>query len=320
MSHQNKAYHAALQAYEDYARDRVDIKYVKPDGWSWSFQTTAYDPKRSAKGVSTLKMTFQGRLVKAQVITKGHQPNKHNHKRSTITDFSRQSRGRLFELFNSLKLNRRATFVTLTYPTAAVNQADAKTHLRAFFKRLERMYKGRVITGIWRMEFQERGAIHFHIIFFGLPFIHKDTIASLWAQVTKTYHPFTRIEGVSGHDKLINYVAKYVGKVNEGDLDGFNSLTYLSAYQFQNGEKIGRVWGYLNKKDLPFDDQTVLELPMYLDRFFRFREAAGAIHPPILKSISYGFKIFVGSAVSWLDYFHSIYDIPFDRGDRYYVT
>jgi len=310
----------ARQAYEEWQREQIKPHYVKPDGWTWSFLTSPLFPKRSPKGTSVLKMTFQGRLVKAEVKTVGHQPNKHKHKRSTITDFSAQSRGRLFELFNSLKLNRRATFVTLTYPTSAVNQIDAKRHLRAFFKRIERMYHARKITGIWRMEFQERGAIHFHIIFFGLPFIHKTTISSLWAQVTKTYNPFTRIEGVSGHKKLINYVAKYVGKVNGDTENGFNSLTYLSAYQFQQGEKIGRVWGYLNKADLPFDEQTVLELPFYFERFMQFRDKAAAIHQPIYRSISFGFKIFVGSAASWLDYFHSIYDLPFDRGDRYYLT
>jgi len=320
MYKQNTPEGRAKQAFADWERDQIKPHYIRPDGWTWSFPTSSLAPKRGPKGTSVLKMTFQGRLVKAEVKTKGHQPNKHKHLRKEITDFSSQSRGRLFELFNSLNLRKRATFVTLTYPTCAVNQTDAKKHLRAFFKRLQRMYKNRVITGIWRMEFQERGAIHFHIIFFGLPFIHKTTIASLWGQVTATYAPFTRIEGVSGHDKLINYVGKYVAKVGKADLDGFNSLTYLSAYQFQQGEKIGRVWGYLNKSALPFDEKTVLELPFYFERFMAFRDKAGAIHPPILKSISFGFKIFVGSAVSWLDYFHSIYDIPFDRGDRYYLT
>jgi len=310
----------ARQAYEEWQREQIRPHYVKPEGWTWSFLTSPLAPKRSPKGTSVLKMTFQGRLVKAEVKTVGHQTNTHKHKRSTITDFSAQSRGRLFELFNSLKLNRRASFVTLTYPTSAVNQVDAKRHLRAFLKRLERMYHARKITGIWRMEFQERGAIHFHIIFFGLPFIHKTTISALWAQVTKTYNPFTRIEGVSGHKKLINYVAKYVGKVNGSNEDGFNSLTYLSAYQFQQGEKIGRVWGYLNKKDLPFDDREILELPFQFERFMAFRDKAAAIHPPIFRSISFGFKIFVGSAASWLDYFHSIYDIPFTMGNRYYLT
>jgi len=320
MYQQNTPEQRARQAYEDWRNDQVRPHYVQPKGWTWSFLTSSAAPKRSPKGTSVLKMTFQGRLVKAQVLTKGHQPNTHKHLRKEITDFSSQSRGRLFELFNSLKLNRRATFVTLTYPTSAVNQFEAKRHLRAFFKRIERMYSGRKITGIWRMEFQERGAIHFHIMFFGLPFIHKTTIAALWSQVTHTYNPFTRIEGVSGHKKLINYVAKYVGKVNGGSEDGFNSLTYLSAYQFQQGEKIGRVWGYINKKDLPLDEKEVLELPFYFERFMQFRDSAAAIHPPILRSISFGFKIFVGSAASWLDYFHTIYDLPFTMGNRYYLT
>jgi len=310
----------ARQAYEEWQREQITPHYVKPDGWSWSFLTSPLVPKRSAKGTSVLKMTFQGRLVKAEVKTLGHQPNTHKHKRNVITDFSAQSRGRLFELFNSLKLNRRATFVTLTYPTSAVNQIDAKRHLRAFFKRINRMFNNRKISGIWRMEFQERGAIHFHVILFGLPFIHKTTVSALWAQVTQTYHPFTRIEGVSGHKKLTNYIAKYVGKVNGDTDDGFNSLTYLSAYQFQQGEKIGRVWGYLNKKELPFDDKEVLELPFYFASFMAFRDKAAAIHPPIFRSISFGFKIFVGSATSWLDYFHDIYDIPFTMGNRYYLT
>jgi len=321
MYQKNTPEQRARQAYDDWQTEQIRPHYVQPEGWTWSFLTTPLMPKRGAKGTSVLKMTFQGRLVKAEVKTKGHQPNSHRHLRKEITDFSSQSRGRLFELFNRLSLKRRATFVTLTYPTSAVNQFEAKRHLRAFFKRIERMYSGRKITGIWRMEFQERGAIHFHIIFFGLPFIHKTTIAALWSQVTHTYDPFTRIEGVSGHKKLINYVAKYVGKVNkEGENNGFNSLTYLSAYQFQQGEKIGRVWGYLNKADLPFDEAAVLEIPFYFERFMQFRDKAAAMHQPIYRSISFGFKIFVGSAASWLDYFHSIYDLPFDKGDRRYLT
>ena len=162
------------------------------------------------------------------------------------------------------------------------------------------------------MEFQERGAIHFHIIFFECPYIPKEKIQEIWAEITLSYRPFTRIERIFSHKKIMNYVAKYVGKINKNDENsGFNYPTYLSAYQKYHGQKIGRVWGYLNKCDLPFGEEVVLELPLIWKSFKIFRDYAQAFYPPLWRNISPGFKIYVPSAPAWEKIFHKIYDIQF---------
>lgn len=55
---------------------------------------------------------------------------------------------------------------TLTYPgdwEAVVPTAEiAKSHLRSFQKRYERAF-GEKLAAVWKMEFQRRGAVHFHI-------------------------------------------------------------------------------------------------------------------------------------------------------------
>lgn len=299
------------QAYDQLARDRVNLRWVKPEGWTWSFLRDDTGSPSGKQLQQTLKMTFQGKYVQAKLINRNKQAFKRG-KRGTITDFSYGSRGRLFDLFNQFEVKHAATFITLTYPDCSRTTHEAKNNIRAFFKRLERLFPNKVLSGVWRMEFQERSAIHFHIVFFECPYIPKERIQKIWGEITASDRPFTRIERIFSHKKIINYVAKYVGKVNPlGESSGFNSPTYLSAYQKYHGQKIGRVWGYLNKKDLPFAQLTVLELPVYWRKFKDFRDAACNFYPPLRENISPGFKLYVQSAAAWERLFHTIYDIKF---------
>lgn len=64
----------------------------------------------------------------------------------------------------------RPAMLTLTYPgdwlTAAPDADTAKAHLRAFHERLRRLYQRLELPdppAIWKLEFQRRGAPHFHI-------------------------------------------------------------------------------------------------------------------------------------------------------------
>lgn len=63
--------------------------------------------------------------------------------------------------------HRLAAMVTLTYPgdwlTVAPDGKTAKSHLRAFQWRYARAW-GEPLRGIWKLEFQRRGAPHFHLL------------------------------------------------------------------------------------------------------------------------------------------------------------
>jgi len=311
MYQQNTPETRALQAYEEYASQRNDVRWFKPSEHGLALKVSSnYSPSRNPRGTETLVMTFQGKYVRAQVKHTTKQPPP-PHKRATIKDFSSQSRGRLFDLFNKMELRNKVIFITLTYIRSDTDAETAKAHLFAFIKRLQRRFPHAKNSFVWRMEFQERGAIHFHIIAFNLPFIPKETIQTMWGDITCQVRPFTRIEMIFSSKKIMNYVAKYVAKVNPPEIGGFNLPTYLAAYQLENGDEIGRVWGVIGKKYLPMAECVMLEMAFNYAKFMRFRYIASHQFPPIWDSLSLGFRLYVGSAKWWEHHFHCIYDEPF---------
>lgn len=311
MLQQNSTDNNALQAYYDSIRQRVNLRWVKPEGWTWAFQTHDCHKTTDRFSGQTLKMTFQGKYVRAHVTTRSRQPVA-RHGRGKIIDFSGQSRGRLFDLFNKLEIKNKVIFITLTYIKADIDAKTAKENLFAFIKRLQRRFPHADMSFVWRMEFQERGAIHFHIIAFDLPFVPYAEVQRIWGEITCQHIPFTRIEMVFSSKKVMNYVSKYVAKVNSSsEIGGFNLPTYLTAYQSMNGEQIGRSWGVWGRQHLPMAELIALELPFYYAKFMKFRSMAANQFPPIRNSISFGFRLYVPSAMAWLGWFHGIYDIPF---------
>lgn len=90
-----------------------------------------------------------------------------------ITGWSRRSRARMVSSMAELDLapllmgGDDPAMITLTYPgdweVVAPDGEAVKAHLQAFFKRFARAW-GRDLVGIWKMEFQRRGAPHFHLL------------------------------------------------------------------------------------------------------------------------------------------------------------
>lgn len=94
-----------------------------------------------------------------------------------ITGWSRKSRARMVSSMAELDLapllmgGDDPAMITLTYPgdweVVAPEGEAVKAHLQAFFKRFARAW-GRAWVGVWKMEFQRRGAPHFHLLM-GVP-------------------------------------------------------------------------------------------------------------------------------------------------------
>lgn len=90
-----------------------------------------------------------------------------------IRGWSPRSRARMVSTMAELDLaplllqDGMPAMVTLTYPgewlSVAPDGATVKGHLQAFFKRFERAW-GVPWCGVWKLEFQRRGAPHFHLL------------------------------------------------------------------------------------------------------------------------------------------------------------
>lgn len=133
-----------------------------------------------------------------------------------------------------------ALFVTLTYPSEWSDApAQWKRDLDTMCKRLERRWPRCSI--LWRLEFQRRGAPHFHLIVFGVRWLPHELLASWWYQTVgsgdeRHQKAGTSIERVRSWRHLVSYAAKYVAKVGDGS-GGAPSL-------------VGRHWGVRRPRSL----------------------------------------------------------------------
>lgn len=297
--------------HEDMAQFMYNFKH------SLNYQDNPIESKLKKR--PTLKLEFQGKFV-ACAIRYEHDAKPHRGKRNIVTGFSARSRTRLFDLFHRLEIKRKPIFLTLTYGEDYPDAKTAKSHLRALFERIRRKMDDIQVSAIWRMEFQERGAPHFHIIFFDLPFIDKLTWQYWWEEITGHPEPFTRVERVRSHKQIMAYVSKYVAKLEPSSKTGFISLSYLHAYREKYGENIGRVWGYFEKANLPFAQCFTYERDYDRKEFALFKSLAVAQYPPIAEYLSEGFRLYVKDAERWKDIARYLFDKKYITGQSVCLT
>lgn len=182
-----------------------------------------------------------------------------------LATFSNASRKRLLQLVASLDQETTPPlFLTLTYPQHwSSDPASWHDDLEAFYKRLCRKYSMCNIAMLWRKEPQKRGAPHYHLLVFGVPFIAYKWVGEVWAAITSG-NPATcsRVERVRSWRGAMSYAAKYLGK----NLDGGEFTT-------DEGEvidNVGRHWGVMGRRHLP---ATWVAYTLVREAFHRIRRA-----------------------------------------------
>jgi hypothetical protein len=182
-------------------------------------------------------------------------------KRGDIQVFSKDARYRLFRLLHQLEF-RRVTFITLTYPADFPTIGKIhKAHLKEFRRRFEIEY-GK-IRAVWRLEFQERGAPHYHIMFLDCPFIPVAWLCKMWHAVIRSDDDAHLKNGVdlkliteNSQQRLIAcYVGKYISKIDERTIK-------------DDGNKQGRYWGRWNiEEQVPYETEITYQQSHLLSSF-----------------------------------------------------
>ena len=208
--------------------------------------------------------------------------------RSRITRFSFQSRQRLIsacrnrEDFNG--------FITLTYPDETFADSATggnymtsgkvvKEHLRRFRQWLTR----RDIGGIWFLEFQRRGAPHFHLVTTkALDAVQSSAASRYWAKLVGSQCPHHAVMGVNAQVMRKRhaagaYAAKYSCKDEQKTVP-------------QNYQDVGRFWGMfgLDEQETVYKTVSVRQI-LELNRLARRAESAhrrSAGLPPRSRSAS----------------------------------
>jgi len=280
----------------------------------------------------SIDILAQGGLFKLHVTRPDVKRVVVNATRGQIYEFSRRSRKRLLEKTARLDYSQGKTiFVTLTYPFLFPSPARAKEQLRAFLKRLAYHCRSKGIAAIWRLEFQKRGAPHFHLMLFGLPFVDKADIQAMWMSVlhTKT-RVFTRIEMIQSARHARYYISKYVAKtphpksricsVREQDTGikganirrwrGFNTRPYLAKTRTSvnrfTGEILenntGRWWGVINKAALPFAEPLSIEITEHwYHLLYNLKRYLRRVYPKTTKHTYRGGTLFCTDASRWYE-------------------
>lgn len=163
-------------------------------------------------------------------------------RRGEIEIFSAGSRYRLFRLLHQISFTE-VCFMTLTYPEDfPTDPRIYKANLKEFHRKFEVEFPG--VQAVWRLEFQRRGAPHYHIMFLDWHPNDDGLVEWFWKATCHTWDMAHELLGVnyelivnSDQQRLIaHYLAKYIAKVDQTEVKNANV-------------KCGRWWGKWNISD-----------------------------------------------------------------------
>lgn len=186
--------------------------------------------------------------------------------RQAINEWSYKSRSNMLKRLLSLDYSpmfgggdRTPVMITLTYPgdwqTVAPDGKTAKRHISLLKKRYEREY-GEPLIGVWKLEFQRRGAPHTHI----LASISMDLglfqlwISKTWAEIVNHPNPDEREKHLRAGTQVKAWpdyykesphrISRYFGKHSSANAHGVKEYQNRAPELWIKSGSIGRFWGY----------------------------------------------------------------------------
>lgn len=179
-------------------------------------------------------------------------------KRGAVKGFTVASRRRLMQTIARIRRDAELPcFVTLTYPSEFPSPKESKRHMEIFIKRIKRKFES--VGLIWKLEPQERGAPHYHLLVWG---VDEDDL-HVWVPPTwfdiagsgDTNHLLFHT-GALGNQHCVqlvrsfrgvwSYASKYLGKTF--DVAGWDE------------KPTGRFWAVVNRANVPFGEVVTLEI------------------------------------------------------------
>jgi len=106
-----------------------------------------------------------------------------------------------------------AKFLTLTFKDNVKDLDKANYEFEKFIKRLNYYCFGTKKANLKYtcvVEFQKRGAIHYHVIIYNMPYVKANDIANVWG------NGFIKINKIDDVDNVGAYVAEYLGNAEKG--------------------------------------------------------------------------------------------------------
>ena len=143
-------------------------------------------------------------------------------------------------------------FLTLTFAEHITNLKMANYEFKKFLQRLNyylfKDKKNRIkYTAV--PEFTKKGRVHYHIVFYNLPYIKSDHLAIVWG------NGFIKVNRIEKCDNVGAYVSKYMTKNNKklvGEKCFFNSRNLFEPVEILDKKKIEKLVASLSPEKIKF--------------------------------------------------------------------
>jgi len=217
--------------------------------------------------------------------------------RGAIYEFSKRSRGRLLRLGARLDQNVVGVMVTCTYRENMRDHARAKAQLQLLGKWM--LYHYPHASLLWRLEYQKRGAIHFHILALNINYVDAIALTSYWQKMTGD-ESFPDVKRIRSRRQVMSYISKYLAKNEQAEQaqaadtasDGFINVPYLENF-------VGRFWGVINRKALPLATEHKIMVVGSPQLLFNLRRYARRKWPGLSRRVQ-GFTLFTNNSSAWM--------------------
>ena len=162
-----------------------------------------------------------------------------------------RARKNLRRIINS-NVQKYSKFLTLTFKDNVQDLGVANYEFKKFILRVNYNYKIKLKYSVV-IEFQERGAIHYHCVFYNLTQkIDVAILGDLWG------NGFIRINAIDNVDNVGAYVCKYMTKVQDDRLKGkkmyFNSRGINKPQEIKDPVTVNTLVGALQKQSPTYEN------------------------------------------------------------------
>lgn len=177
-----------------------------------------------------------------------HEPPKDNK----ITRLSKKSLSRLAFVVTTTKVKFKS-LLTLTYENIPTNGRQVKSQLNRFLTYLRRRFRYHKLEYLWFLEFQKRGAPHFHVLLnVSSDIVSRETILQKWVDITGGSKKAERVtkhkrswENIQKQDGAKRYALKYALKPEQKQVP-------------RKYRDVGRFWGC--SRGVKTDDKEIVQI------------------------------------------------------------
>jgi len=210
------------------AKQEFILAKMRKDAVEQAKRELLRDNVREKKGfiLRSISHRYSLQVFANRIVCHHSRQKKQPHSRTmpvdkTIHGFSKASRKRMTDgLAEWRNLTGKAFFITLTYHEEWGEHFSAwKRDLDVFIKRMRRKFPD--VGGIWKLEFQRRGAPHFHLIICSDSLTTRENliewVTEAWGEIAHENSIYkgefsTNVRKINSHRHAMHYASKYMSK------------------------------------------------------------------------------------------------------------